>query len=139
MKTRFFALGACALFAFSCSSDDSDSLDYSKLTRKWYNVSERVGSTTIPYDDHEACGKDYIEFMDSNMGKFVDVYGCDGGVESYESEFTWAREGKTLIIGGIEEATIRKLNSSTLEISTVYDYDDDGEDDTVILKYTSTP
>lgn len=141
MKKRFFAIGACALLAFSCSSDD-DSLDYSKLTRKWYNVSEKVGGTTFPYDDHETCGKDYVEFMDSNMGRFVDVWGCDSGPQTDESEFAWTREGNTLIVGSdgfTDEVTIRKLNSSTLELSTVYDYDDDGEDDTVILVYSSTP
>ncbi len=132
-------MGACALFAFACSSDDSDSLDYSKLTRKWYNVSEKVAGTTFPYDDHEACGKDYIEFMDSNMGRFVDVWGCESGVQTDESEFVWVREGKNLILDGVEAATIRKVNSSTLELSTEYDYDGDGEDDTVILRYTSTP
>ncbi len=136
------ALSLGAVFAFSCSSDDGESLDYSKLTQKWYNVSERVNGTTFPYDDHETCGKDYVEFMDSNMGKFVDVYGCDGGVEAAEESFAWMREGKTLTIssfGFSDEVQIRKLNSNTLEISTVYDYDEDGDDDTIIMKYTSTP
>ncbi len=142
MKKKFLVLGLGAMLAFSCSSDDSDSLDYSKLTRKWYNVSEKVDGETYAYDDHETCGKDYIEFMDTGMGRVVDVFGCDGGVQTDESEFAWVREGKVVTVssfGFSNEGTITKLNSNTLQFKVVYDWDGDGEDDEVIETYTSTP
>ena len=139
MKKAFVMLSALAMLA-ACSDDD-DSPDYGKLTRKWYNVSERVGGETIPYDDHEVCGKDYLEFFDNGTGRFVDVFACEP-TASDEMEFSWTRSGNKITVSGMgitQQVTIHKLSATTLEIKSRYDWDDDGDDDTVIERYTSDP
>lgn len=143
MKNRFLALAAVALTLGACSSDDESSVDYSKLTRKWYFVAEKVEGETIPYEDHEPCGKDYVEFMSGGMFQYVDVFDCTGNeplTDNYEG--TWTREGNTLTVmlfGEPGEIQIKKLNSSSMEISEVYDYDGDGDEETVVSTFTSTP
>lgn len=101
-----------------------------------------MGGETIPYDDHEPCGKDYVEFLSNGTGRFVDVVACEPGVITDDYEFDWTRSGKKITVAaGIENqtVTIQKLTSGALEIKAVYDYDGDGEDDTVISVYTSDP
>jgi hypothetical protein len=143
MKTKLLALTLLAAMFASCSSDDGESIDYNQLNKKWYHVSEKIGGQTFPYDDHEPCGKDYIEFMSSGMGRFVDVWDCNGSTAVIEQdEFSWTRSGKTIIVsimGYTENATITKLTANTLQVKVMYDWDDDGVDDTVIETYTSTP
>lgn len=140
MKKSIFVLGA--VIALAACSDDDESFNYGQLTKKWYNVSEKVGGETFPYEDHESCGKDYVEFLSNGTGRFVDVVACEPGVITDDYEFDWSRSGKKITVAaGIENqtVTINKLTSNTLEIKAVYDYDDDGEDDTVISVYTSNP
>lgn len=139
---KFFALAGAIALCAACSDDDNESIDYSNLTKKWYNVSEKANGETYPYDDHEVCGKDYVEFMTDGTGSFVDVWDCDPGVVSDEFEFDWARSGKTVTVstGSVsQEVTIQKLTGTTLEIKVVYDHDDDGDDEPVIETYTSNP
>ncbi|HEX9979961.1 MAG TPA: lipocalin family protein [Flavobacterium sp.] len=143
MKNRILTLGAAILLLASCSSDDDTKIEYDKLTQKWYFVSERVGGETFPYEDHEDCGKDYIQFLTDNSVRYVDVYGCeaDEPLETVQ-EATWTRNGKTITVqtfAGSQELVIQKLTTSTLEIKSVYDYDEDGDDETVIERYTNNP
>jgi hypothetical protein len=41
--------------------------------------------------------------------------------------------------GNHQQVTIHKLSATTLEIKSRYDWDGDGDDDTVIERYTSDP
>jgi len=56
----------------SCSKDDdNDSQSSQSIYGKWYYKETLIDNTTYPYDDHEPCGKDYIEFYDTNKIKGV--------------------------------------------------------------------
>lgn len=125
------------VFLAACSSDDKESsIDASKLTKKWYFSTTKVFGQTIPYTDHEECGKDYIEFLTGGIVKTVDVWEC----ESYTDTGAWALEGKKLTIsfeGEIDTATITKLTATTLQISYKEDYDEDGKLETIVTTFTS--
>lgn len=136
MKTlRLPMLIATALLVVSCSSDDGPTTS-GELTGKWYNKETKVGGHTYPYDDHEACGKDYLEFKTDGTGAFVDIYECN----PYSDPFTYTRSGNdvTLISPGDDPQTGRivELSATTLRVKVVYDYDGDGHDDNVIEVYT---
>jgi hypothetical protein len=148
MKKKVFALVLLAAATFSCSSDDngggSGSVSESKLMKRWYNESYKVFGQTIPYDDHEECGKDYIEFMDGGMARYVDVWMCNGNSpEIFSETFGWSLSGKTLTIiydeDDVEKIKIKTLTDTKLEIEVSYDFDDDGVDDKIVEVYTSTP
>jgi hypothetical protein len=144
MKNTFLALGAIALTLGACSSDDDGpTIDYAQLTQKWYYVSEKVGGETIPYDDHEACGKDYLEFKEDGTVIDADVWDCDAGTPMTDTQtMSYERDGKNLSIsafGFTQTGKIKKLTSTSMELSAVYDYDDDGDEETVVSVFTSTP
>lgn len=130
-----------AALMFSCSSDDDGGSGGTsgELLGKWYNHSYRVAGVNIPYDDHETCDgqvtKDYVEFLSTTTGRFVDVWNC---VEESDA-FTYTRSGNMITVtdGDFEEtATITALTSTTLELQIIYDFDGDGTDETVTEVYT---
>ncbi|MCF6131558.1 lipocalin family protein [Flavobacterium wongokense] len=136
-KIKFIAMALVAGMIFSCSS--SDGADTSgELNGKWYNKETIVFGQTYPYDDHESCGKDYLQFNPDGTGAFVDIYQCD----PYSDPFTYTRSGDnvTVLFGGedAETAKIIELSSTTLKVKVIYDYDEDGDNDTVIEVYTRT-
>lgn len=140
MRNKLLFLGLAVFAISSCSSDDdnSTSIDSSKLTKKWYYVSEVVGGQTFPYDDHEECGKDYIEFVAGGVFREVDVFECE------EDMFlsNWSLSGNKItvtVMGEGSAATIKKLNDTTLEVQSKYDYDNDGDEENVVQKFTSIP
>lgn len=133
---KFFTLGLSLLLLASCSNDDDNSIDAAKLTnKKWYFGTTKVLGQTIPYDDHEACGKDYIEFLSSGTLRQVDVFNCE------EDEYTvpYTLKGNKVTVSDLGQkvtVTISKLTSSTLEITYKDDYDDNGTQETVVETYT---
>ncbi len=136
MTKKFLALGFAALFLASCSKDDDNSIDASKLTKKWYYESTKINGVVIPYTDHEECGKDYIEFVEGGVMRDVDVWDCVEDVETY----AWSLSGKKLtIVDGtdVETATVKTLSNTKLVISAKYDLDGDGTDETVYENFTS--
>lgn len=134
---KIYTLGLGLLLLASCSSDDGgSSIDVSQLTKKWYFNTTKVAGQTIPYDDHEDCGKDYIEFVEGGEMRQVDVWDCEEYVDTAE----WTLEGKTITIsffGQSASATITKLTETVLEVKTKYDFDEDGDEETVVETYTS--
>ena len=138
MKNRLLFLGLAALMLTSCSNDDdnSTSIDSTELTKKWYYSSTVFGGTTFPYDDHEACGKDYIEFVEGGVLRDVDVWDCEEDVYL----MAWDLNGNKITLSdGLDTAvgTIKKLTDSELHVQSKYDYDDDGDMETVIEKFTA--
>ncbi|MEO5776339.1 MAG: lipocalin family protein [Flavobacterium sp.] len=135
-KIKLIALAILSGLAFSCSSDDGPSTS-GEFTGKWYFKETRVGGETIPYDDHEVCGKDYIQFNADGTGKSVDVYNC----AEFDEIFTYTRNGNniTLTFGG-EPSTVQitELSSTTLKVKSTYDYDGDGDEEQVIEVLTRT-
>ena len=125
---------ALTTLAFSCSSDDGPSTS-GELTGKWYYKEYKVAGQTIPYDDHEACGKDYIQFNTNGTGANVDVWDCEDDI----APFTYTRTGNSITVssdGFSDTAQITELSSTILKIKVVYDFYDDGDEQTVIEVYT---
>lgn len=144
MKKKIIALAGIALLFAGCSSDDDGApIDYSKLAQQWYNVSSKTGGETYPYDGHEVCGKDYIDLAEDGTATIGDVVDCTGSAPVTDTETgSYYREGNvvTLVFGGFSDpGTIEKLTATTLEVSTVYDFDGDGDEETVISVFTSIP
>lgn len=131
---KLAAVVAFSAFAFSCSSDDGASTS-GELTGKWYYKEYKVAGITIPYDDHEACGKDYVQFNSNGSGANVDVIDC---VED-SAPFTYSRSGNTITVtsdGVSDSAQITELSSTTLKVKISYDFDGDGTDESVTEVYT---
>ena len=135
---RIFGLAIAGLMLASCSNDDDNNkVNMKQLERKWYHVSTTVLGVTEPYDDHEPCGRDYIEFKSGTITS-VDVYDCDGATpltESFTSTYTVS--GNTIIVSGDDPAEVTKLNKDTLELTIMSDDDGDGADDKLVLLFTS--
>lgn len=138
---KFLALGCLTALLFaSCSDDDSSSVDMSKLVGKWYNASITANGQTIPYDDNEVCGKDYIEFTSDKVVKQVDVYDCDGNTpvsDSYSG--TYSTDGNKITITIFEQsatATVTRLDGNTLSVTYKEDFDEDGDTEDVTETYT---
>ncbi|NMH25719.1 lipocalin-like domain-containing protein [Flavobacterium solisilvae] len=131
---KLSAVIATSILVFSCSSDDGPSTS-GELTGKWYNKEYKVAGQTIPYDDHEECGKDYIQFNSNGTGRSVDVWDCEEDSENFT--YTKTSNSITITMGG-ESATaqIVELSSSTLRVKVNYDFDGDGDDESVIEVYT---
>ena len=133
-KISLLSLAILSSFVFSCSSDDSPTTS-GDILGKWYFKEYKVEGQTIPYDDHEECGKDYIQFNDNGTGANVDVWDC---VEDIAT-FTYTRSGNNLTItsdGVTDTVQITELSSANLKIKTTSDFDDDGDDETVIIVLT---
>jgi hypothetical protein len=136
---KVFALGLGILMLASCSKDDEASaIDASKLPKKWYFSTTRVLGQTIPYDDHEECGKDYLEFLSSGILKSVDIWDC----VSYTDTGAWILEGNKITISfdgaaAAESGTVSKLTDTELQLTIRGDYNDDGKDETIISTFTS--
>ncbi|WP_298156355.1 lipocalin family protein [Flavobacterium sp.] len=138
MKKQILTLGAAALLLASCSSDDngSSSIDQSLLHKKWYYVSYEVGGQNFPYDDHEACGKDYIELKADGTVRDVDVSECEEVVDQYN--YTVDGNTITLSLAGVTRAgKVLKLTGNTLQVEATFDFDGDGTAEVVKENYTS--
>lgn len=118
MKKIIIFIGTLAFI--SCSKDDPKEPE-GNLYGKWNYSKIEVNGTLFPYDDHETCGKDYIEFFDTDKIKSVDIFGCQpeiewiGSFSKTNSNLVITREGETV------NCTILTLTSNTL----VYDFDVD--------------
>lgn len=136
---KIFTLGLGLLLLSSCSSDDNgSSADVSKLTnKKWYFSKYVVLGQTIPYENDDAtCGRDYNQFLSNGVLEEGYYNNC----ELYLDEGAWVLEGNKLIgsfEGDVQTATIKKLTDTALEIESKADYDEDGDEETVKVVFTS--
>ncbi len=132
LKLSIFLL--LGLFVLSCSSDDGATTS-GDLIGKWYFKEYKVQGQTILYDDHEECGKDYIQFNVDGTGANVDVYNCVEDVAPY----TYTRSGNNITVisdGTADTVQITELSSTTFKFKTRYDFDDDGDEESVIIVFT---
>jgi len=122
---KLLGLAAIVLCITACSSDDNTktpSVNLNQLNKRWYYVATWVGGQKTDHK-HEACGKDYLEFLDGGVAKDVDIYDCQKdpdvstgtyAVDAGTNKLTTVLDGETIIY------TINKLNSKELEAETTF-------------------
>lgn len=125
-KLKFSGLLLASALLFSCSSDDDNGS--ASIVGKWAFVDTVVDGVSEPYDDHEDCGKDYVEFKADNTYVSVDVWGCEEDVDDYG---TYSLNGNKLTINGMTNDVT--ITNTRLSIIAMEDYDDDGTLEEVIL------
>jgi len=114
-----------AIFFISCSNDDNSSSAEITIYGKWHQKEVTINSITIPYDDHEACGKDYIEFYDQNKIRSVDVWNCQ---EDTDWIGTFTKTNNFLIISnGFENRTVEIIELTSESLAYKYDHDENGD------------
>lgn len=116
-----------AALLVSCSDDDSSSsVSVEKLVgKKWYYNSYKFAGQTIPYDDHEECGKDYIQFFANGTAEDVDIWDCEADTET--GNFTLVGKTLTIVSGGdTQTATVKQLSSNKLILEATEDIEDTG-------------
>lgn len=121
----------------SCSKDDDNNSQSSEsIYGKWYYKETVINNTTYPYDDHESCGKDYIEFYDTNKIKGVDVWDCEEDID-WIGTFTILNNSLTISNGSESRVVeIIELNSTSLIYKYFYDENNDGINESYIEKFT---
>lgn len=92
---------------------------------KWYYKETKVNGNVIPYQDHEACGKDYIEFYYTNKIKSVDIWDCEEDVD-WTGTFSKDKNFITFNILG-QERMVEVMELSEHVFSYVYDVDETGD------------
>jgi len=117
---------ALALLCFTaCSNDDNTktpSVNFNQINKRWYYVATWVGGKKTDHPN-EACGKDYLEFLDGGVAKDVDIYNCQEDpniktgtytIDAQTNKLTTILNGETIIY------TVNKLNSKELETETTF-------------------
>lgn len=135
MKKLFFI--SLALFVIGCSKNDDNQSNPPTITGKWYFKETVVNGTIYPYDDHETCGKDYIEFFGTNGVKSVDIFGCEADVD-WTGTYTLNGSNLTITNANVGETIsceILELTSNSLIYKFNYDTDGDGTPETNISKF----
>lgn len=116
-----------SLFLFSCSKNDKEQSSVS-ITGKWYFKETVVNGTTFPYEDHETCGKDYLEFYGTNGIKSVDIFGCEADVD-WTGTYSLTGSNLTITNANIGETIhcqVIELTSNSLIYKFNYDTNGDG-------------
>lgn len=146
---KFLGLGLVMLLFASCSDDDSSSnnnqnpdpnpstIDMNHLEKKWYPVSSVINGVTIPYDDHEECGYDYVEFADGNVFREVDIWDC----EVVEDTGSYVINGNTItttVHGFEEEVTVTKLTATEFVVEMHVPAEDGLPEMDVTAKFVSS-
>lgn len=128
MKNIIFIL--TVLLIFSCSSDGNN---YNNdLNGKWYPRETIVNGVSYLYDDHETCGKDYIQFYGNNSVKSIDIFDCESIVDWLGSYSL--NENQLIITVDSTSRTfeIVLITNSELRIQYENDFDFDGDIETCI-------
>lgn len=130
-KTQFFDDEFLVILS-SCSSDD-DSSKNASIVGKWtFDTTIINNGIPIPYDDHEVCGKDYLEFKSDNTFVEIDVWDCELDVVDYG---TYSKTNNQLMImseGETYLAEIIELTNSKLKIKMEFDDNGDGINDNIL-------
>lgn len=124
----------------SCSDSNEEAVvvTVEKLMKKWYNKSYNINGTTFPYDSHMTCGKDNIEFSTGAVYTQNDVTACEP-TETTTVTGTWSLEDDivTVFINNITTvAKITRLSETDLQLTTVSDWDGDGQIETIKANFT---
>ncbi len=136
MKKSFFITFTAILF-IGCSKNDDNTNNTPTITGKWYFKETVVNGTTYPYDDHETCGKDYLEFYGTNGVKSIDIFGCEVDVD-WTGTYTLNGSILTITNANVNETIIcevLELTSNSLIYKFNYDTNGDGTPETNISKF----
>ena len=122
-------------FAFSCSSDDSNSTkaNQANIIGTWKLTSETENGTSIQLDECELL---FTVVITSTQITSTDYYGDNCEIEDSYS-ITYSLKGNTITTtedGETYNSTIITLNSTTLSIES--SYEEDGETYTYTETYT---
>lgn len=136
----FLALLSFGLFT-ACDSDDDSPQEKQQINEEllaiWYMDAMIVEGEEIPYNDHEECGKDYVEFYANGTYRQVDIWGCE---EDVDEEGIYTATENTIRLGSSENdmvvLDIVTLNSDTLLVEGMEDFDEDGDEEVVQQRFT---
>ena len=120
---------------FSCSKDNEQEQMAQSIYGKWYHKEIVINNIIFPYDDHESCGKDYLEFYDENKIRSIDVWVCQENVD-WIGDFL--KSGNNLTISnGSESRTVEiiELTAHSLVYKYAFDQDNDGTVENYIEKF----
>ena len=137
MKKICFLLIAISFIA--CNNDDDNIVTpgepETSILGKWYHVNMVINGEVYPYDDHEDCGKDYIEFYDVDKIRSIDVWNCEEDLD-WEANFFLTNNMLTFVEEGITTTTeVLELTETTLSYTYEMDLDDDGVEETIIENF----
>lgn len=128
----------------SCNNDDDGSIKNqsnnieSDIIGKWIPYEVIVNNNSSKYEDHESCGFDYLQFNKDLTYKYVDIFDCKEEDENGTYVIN-AKENKITVKVGVinREGFVRIFTSpkKVLSVEFIYDYDDDGKDDSVVTLY----
>jgi hypothetical protein len=126
---RSFYIIISLLILASCSKEDelqSTPIPEYLIMGKWHQKEMTINNVTFPYDDHEPCGKDYIEFYETNKIRSIDVWNCIADV-GWIGTFSKSNNALTINNGTINRTVeITELTSNSLVYKYEYDEDNNG-------------
>lgn len=139
-QVLFLAFLSFGLFT-ACDTDDDSPEETQQINTNlvgiWYIDDMIVEGEEIPYNDHEDCGKDYVEFNEDGTYRQIDIWGCEEDVDA-EGTYTANENTISLTLTGREMVVmdIVTLNSEELLVEGMEDYDEDGEEEVVQQRFT---
>lgn len=127
-----------AFFIFlSCSNDQEVENSLITLTGKWYPTEAVINGVSFPYDDHETCGKDYIEFYGNNSLKSVDIFDCEADTD-WIGTYVKTNNLLSITVGNsTKNAEIIELTSNSLILKYMIDNNNDGIFEVSTEKFTN--
>lgn len=97
---------------------------------RWYPVETIAKGVSYPYTGHEPCGKDFLEFSQESLVKFVNIHNC---IEREDNSGTFSIKGLSLTFyyNKNEEILLKiaHLDSGSLELIYIDNLDGDGVDE----------
>ncbi len=142
LKIIIVALTGITMMQFSCSNDDDNEpiVTEPTLYKKWYFKETVINGVVEAYDGNEPCGKDYIEFYNTNQVKEVDIEDCEPVVYEWGS---FTQSGNMLTImddsgsGESETFEIIELTETSFIVKHEEYYDEDEVIDVVEDRFTN--
>ncbi len=135
-----FAFLSFGFFA-ACDTDDDSPEETQQINEEllgvWYIDALIVEGEEIPYNDHEDCGKDYVEFNEDGAYRQIDIWDCREDIDA-EGTYTANENTISLTLTGREMVVmdIVTLNSEELLVEGMEDFDEDGEEEVVQQRFT---
>lgn len=142
MKKQILLLAFLSFGLFTaCDSDDDTPEETQEINQEllgiWYIDAMIVEGEEIPYNDHEDCGKDYVEFNQDGAYRQIDIWGCE---EDVDAEGTYTATDNTISLTLADRETvvmdIVTLNTEELLVEGMEDFDEDGDEEVVQQRFT---